>query len=133
MGTKNREKAVLPGSFQSHIKTQALLVDSQIDFFLVNLQFCQSTRLLYANFEAGRLRIKVVYLYTCMYLTKSSIQYNHTVNVLKFRTLFSFCSEIKCWFSGLKFTKCLSEKQTGETLIRLLLQEQSDLNLGCLS
>ena len=24
-----------------------------------------------------------------------------TVNVLKFRTLYSFCSQIKCWFSGL--------------------------------
>ena len=29
------------------------------------------------------------------------------VNVLKFLTLFS--SEIICWFSGLEFTKCLSE------------------------
>ena len=27
-----------------------------------------------------------------------------TVNVLKFRTIFSFCSQIKFWFSGLKFT-----------------------------
>ena len=29
------------------------------------------------------------------------------VNVPK--TLFSFCSQIKCWLSGLEFTKCLSE------------------------
>ena len=29
--------------------------------------------------------------------------------------------------------KCLSEKQTGKTLIILLLQKQSDLGLGCLS
>ena len=27
-------------------------------------------------------------------------------------------------------TKCLSEKQTGKTLIRLLLQKQSDLGLN---
>ena len=26
------------------------------------------------------------------------------------------------WLSGLKLTKCLSEKQTGNTLIRMLLQ-----------
>ena len=32
-----------------------------------------------------------------------------TVNVLKFRTLFSFCSQIKCWFSGLEFTNFMSE------------------------
>ena len=31
------------------------------------------------------------------------------VNVLKFRKLFCFCSHIKCWFSGLELTKCLSE------------------------
>ena len=31
------------------------------------------------------------------------------VNVLKFGTLFSFCSQIKCWFSGLEFTKWMSE------------------------
>ena len=35
--------------------------------------------------------------------------------------------------SGLEFTKCLSEYQTGKTLIRLLLQKQSDLGLHCLS
>ena len=31
------------------------------------------------------------------------------VNVLKFRTHFSFFSQINCWFSGLEFTKCLSK------------------------
>ena len=56
-----------------------------------------------------------------------------SVNVLKLRTLFSFCSQIKCWFSGLEFTKCLSVFQTEMTLIRLLLQKQSDLGLHCLS
>ena len=55
------------------------------------------------------------------------------VNVLIFQTLFSFCSEIKCWLSGLELTKCSSEKQTGKILIRLLLQKQSDLGLHCLS
>ena len=47
--------------------------------------------------------------------------------------LFFFCIKLKCWFSGLEFTKCLSEKQIGKTLIRLLLQKQSDLRLCCLS
>ena len=32
-----------------------------------------------------------------------------TVNVLKFQTLSSFYFQIKCWLSGLEFTKCLSE------------------------
>ena len=36
-------------------------------------------------------------------------------------------------FSGLEFTKCFAEYQTGKTLIRLLLQKQSDLGLCCLS
>ena len=30
-------------------------------------------------------------------------------NVLKFQTLFSFCSQIKCWLLRLEFKKCLSE------------------------
>ena len=40
------------------------------------------------------------------------------VNVLNFEKLFLFCSHIKCSLSRLEFTKCLSEKQTGKTLIR---------------
>ena len=35
------------------------------------------------------------------------------------QTLFSFCFQIICSLSGLKFTKCLSKYQTGKTLIRL--------------
>ena len=54
------------------------------------------------------------------------------VNVLKFRTNL-FRSQIKCWLSRLEFTNCLSKWQTGKTLIRLLLQKQSDLGLHCLS
>ena len=54
-----------------------------------------------------------------------------TVNVLKFRTLFFFQSQINCWFSGLEFTKGLSEWQTGKILIRLL--QQTDLGVHCLS
>ena len=57
----------------------------------------------------------------------------HTVNVLKFRILFSFCSKIKCGLSRLEITKCLSELQTGKTLIRLLLHNQSDPGLFCFS
>ena len=40
-----------------------------------------------------------------------------------FTTLFSFCSPMKCWILGLDTTKCLTEKQTGKTLIRLLFLE----------
>ena len=60
------------------------------------------------------------------------IEISQTVNVAKFQTFFS-SSPIKCLLSGLELTKCLSEKQTGKTLIRLLLQKQSDLGLLCLS
>ena len=45
---------------------------------------------------------------------------------------FSVCKK-KYWLSCLEVTKCLSEWQTGKTLIRLLLQKQSDLGLRCLS
>ena len=40
-----------------------------------------------------------------------------TVNVLNFQTLFSFCSQIKCWFSGLECTvkSRLSERRLSET------------------
>ena len=55
------------------------------------------------------------------------------LNVLKFQTLFTFCFQRKSVLSGLECTKCLSEKQTGKTLIRLLPQKQSDLSLHCLS
>ena len=55
------------------------------------------------------------------------------INIRKFQTLFSICSQIKCWFSELNFTKYLSEQQTGKTLISLLPQKQSDLVLHCLS
>ena len=58
---------------------------------------------------------------------------NTTVRALKFWTLFSFSSQINCCFSGLEFTKCLSERQTGKSLIRLLLQKPTDLGLHCLS
>ena len=36
-----------------------------------------------------------------------------TVNVLKFRTLFSFCSQIKCWLSWQGLKKRLSESKQG--------------------
>ena len=37
-----------------------------------------------------------------------------------YNTSYSICTLIKCWLSGLDFSKCLSEKQTGQTMIRLL-------------
>ena len=70
------------------------------------------------------------------YNTRNQKVIKCTVNVLKFRTLFPFYSQIKCWFSVLGFTRCLSEKQTGkvprkmvQTQIRLLLKKQSDQGL----
>ena len=39
---------------------------------------------------------------------------------------------MKCWFLRLECTKCLSEYQTGKTMVRLFLQKQSDLGLCCL-
>ena len=59
----------------------------------------------------------------------TSLEKHYTINVLKFRTLLFFQSQINCWFSGLEFTKCLSEWRTGKIMIRLLLQKQSDLGL----
>ena len=64
---------------------------------------------------------------SCFQLATASM-----VNGLKFQTLFSFYSQIQCWLSGLEVTKCESEQQTGKTLIRLLLQKQSDLGLHCM-
>ena len=46
------------------------------------------------------------YVCKCMLIT-GMLQV--TIKELKFRTVFSFCSQLKCWFSGLKLTKCLSE------------------------
>ena len=43
------------------------------------------------------------------------------VNVLKFQTLFSFCSQMNSLFPGLEFTKWLSKEQTGKIMIRLLI------------
>ena len=56
-----------------------------------------------------------------------------TVSVLKFRTLFTFFSQVKCSFSELEIINYLSKQQTGKILIRLLLKNQSDLDLHCLS
>ena len=57
------------------------------------------------------------------------------VNDLKFRTPFSFCSQLNCWLSGMLVRIANIEdpdQQTVKTLIRLLLQKQSDLGLHCL-
>ena len=43
-----------------------------------------------------------------------------TVNVLKFRTLFSLCSQIK-WVSGLEITKTLNRIANREDPVRLIL------------
>ena len=40
--------------------------------------------------------------------------YSRRINVPKFRTLFSFCSLIKCWLSRLEFTKMLVTKANRE-------------------
>ena len=46
---------------------------------------------------------------------------------------FSLSVPKKCCYSGLEFTKCLSEEQTEKTLITLHLKKRSDLGLCCLS
>ena len=52
----------------------------------------------------------------------------------KIFSTFLFLFSMKCLLSGLEFSKCFSEKQTGKTLIRQLLpQKQSDLVLHCMS
>ena len=58
---------------------------------------------------------------------------NITVNVLKFRTFFSFLFSNKIFVFKHGICKMLVRKQTGKTLLRLLLQKQSDLGLCCLS
>ena len=61
---------------------------------------------------------------------------NITVMVLKFQTLFFFCSEF--WLSGWnsqthgRIADREDPDQTAKTLIRLLLQKQSDRGLPCL-
>ena len=64
---------------------------------------------------------------------KKLIRESSMVTVIKFQTLLFFCSKFNIFVSGLEFTKFLSEKQTGKTLIRLLPQKQSDLGMHCLS
>ena len=54
------------------------------------------------------------------------------INVLKFRTLFSLCSEIKCGVSGLEFTKLLVNLTNNEGPDQTA-SKQSDLGLHCLS
>ena len=44
---------------------------------------------------------------------KNIMNLHDAVNVLKFWTLFPFCSQIKCLLSGLELTKCLSEYKQG--------------------
>ena len=54
------------------------------------------------------------------------------INVLKFQTLFSFCSEIKCGVSGLEYTKLLVRLTNSEDPDQTA-SKQSDLGLHCLS
>ena len=63
-------------------------------------------------------------------LISAQLEQVSTVNVLKFQTLFSFCSQLKCWLS---WTEFFPKWQTEKTLIRLFLQKQSDQGLFCLS
>ena len=54
----------------------------------------------------------------------------HTVNVLKFQTLFCFCSQIKIWLSGLN-VRIANREDPDQTAS--VLQKQSDLGLPYLS
>ena len=51
-----------------------------------------------------------------------------TINALKFQTLFSFCSQIKCWLSGIGFTILVSIANREDPDLTV-----SDLDLPCLS
>ena len=68
--------------------------------------------------------------WSCTIVRFSSI-YGQCSTILN-RFLFLFSNK-KCCLSGLEFIKCLSEYQTGKTLIRVVLEKQSDLGLPCLS
>ena len=68
----------------------------------------------------------------CMAMTVTSEIQNSYSKCSKIINTFLSLSSKECWLSGLHLTKCLSENQTGQTQIRLLLQKQSDLGLLCL-
>ena len=61
---------------------------------------------------------------------RQHVSYNTTVNVLKFQT---FLVSNKILVIRVEIHVMLVRIQTGKTLIRLLLQKQSDLGLPCLS
>ena len=63
-------------------------------------------RCIYAAVQYGALRVELK-MHTLHVYAK--VKNMDTVNVLKFEQILTFCSQLKCWFSGLKFRKCLSE------------------------
>ena len=69
--------------------------------------------------------MKIQELWIMFFVSETVYQYGKCSKNLE--DFFSFCSHIKCWLSGLEVHKCLSEYQTGKTLIRLLSQKQADL------
>ena len=84
---------------------------SIIKYFPPSLSYHFLLRLLICLFLCGHLR--KVLLYTQIKILKLMPNSKHIcatkVNVQKFQTLFSFCSRITCWVSGLGFTKCLPD------------------------
>ena len=52
------------------------------------------------------------------------------VNVLKFRKFFSFCSQIKCWISGLNSQSACQKSKTVKTLTVLDFGLISIVSLG---
>ena len=71
-----------------------------------NIYFCIRSRLLMRS-NKGCIAINIFYSDISISLVYDNTR--HTVNVLKFRTLFTFSFQRKCGLSGLKFTKCLLE------------------------
>ena len=75
--------------------------------------------------EEKQIRLQLKYHY-CFHFSfeckETSSKYSEILST------FLFLSSIKRWLSGLEFTK-----QTQTTLIKLLIQKQSDLGLRCLS
>ena len=50
-----------------------------------------------------------------------------------FKNLEHFCLSVLSWLSGWNSQNACHSRQTGQTLIRLLLQKQSDHGLCCMS
>ena len=75
------------------------------------------------------LKVDDVFSFLSYFSYRTLYQYAYWENIYGKRYKIPISCLVKCCLSGLQFTKANREK----TLIRLLLQKQSDLGLHCLS